>query len=139
MVEFNELKNVSLVNKAIYIKSGEFPLFHSEDGNKTMSSLHTAVGTKESELVKAITLGDLFKQEKIDHVDLLKMDIEGSETEVLSSTSFKDVADKIDLLIVERHAWSGRHPQQLTDALKNAGFNVGTVSSSADLIVAKHI
>jgi hypothetical protein len=41
MVEFNELKNVSLVNKAIFMQTGKFPLFHNK--NKTMFSLHSAV------------------------------------------------------------------------------------------------
>jgi FkbM family methyltransferase len=139
MVEFNELKNVTLVNKAIFMQTGKYPLFHNQ--NKTMFSLHMAVndGSQKEELVDTITLEDLFKQEKIDHVDLMKLDIEGSEIEVLSHSSFKAVADKIDLIITERHQWSGRHPNQLNEALKNTGFTVEQIPSNADLVVAKRI
>jgi FkbM family methyltransferase len=136
MVEFNKLTNVTLIQKALFIKEGEYPLFHNK--NKTMFSLHMAVndGT-EPEKVQTLTLEDLFKQEKINHVDLLKIDIEGSEIEVFSHSSFKNVADKIDTIVTERHAWVGRHPNQLNEALKNAGFTIQTISNDADLIVAR--
>ena len=137
MLQFNNLENVIPINKAIYIKSGKLPLYHDVK-NKTMFSLHSAVGSANkfiSEEVEAITFGELFKENDIKHVDLLKVDVEGSETELLSSTSFTEVADKISTIVVERHGWAGREPQQLIDALKNAGFNVGQVSTSADLLV----
>lgn len=137
MVEFNELKNVSLVNKAIFMENKKFPLFHNP--NKTMFSLHSAVSDGTSEDVEAITLEDLFKQEKLDHVDLMKLDIEGSEIEVLSHSSFKAVADKIDIIVTERHSWSGRNPHQLDEALKNNGFSVHVIPNNADLVVAQKI
>jgi len=137
MLTFNNIQNVVPINKAIYIKSGKLSLYHDVK-NKTMYSLHSAIGSANkfiSEEVEAITLGELFKEHDIKHVDFMKCDIEGSETELLSSTSFMDVADKISTIVVERHDWAGRQPQQLVDALKNAGFNVGQVSTSADLLV----
>lgn len=137
MVEFNELKNVKLINKAIFMESKKFPLFHN--ANKTMFSLHGAVSDGTSEEVEAITLEDLFKQEKLDHVDLMKLDIEGSEIEVFSHSSFKAVADKIDLIVTERHNWSGRHPNQLNEALRNAGFLITQIPANADLVVAKRV
>jgi FkbM family methyltransferase len=139
MVEFNELKNVKLINKAIFMESKKFPLFHNT--NKTMFSLHGAVNdnSSPSEEVEAITLEDLFKQEKLDHVDLMKLDIEGSEIEVFSHSSFKAVADKIDLIVTERHNWSGRNPNQLNEALRNAGFLITQIPSNADLVVAKRV
>ena len=85
MVEFNELKQIIPVNKAIYIKPGKFPLFHPKLGNKTMYTLHTALGMEESEEVEAITIEELFKSQGLTHVDMLKMDIEGTEVEVFSS------------------------------------------------------
>lgn len=52
--------------------------------------------------VKAITLEDLAKQENVERVDLLKMDIEGSEYAVLES-SLDFVSNHVDRLIVEIH------------------------------------
>lgn len=139
MVQFNKLDNVKTFKKAIYIKDGELPLYHDPD-NKTMYSLHSAIGQQfggKNEKVECITLKTLFDQENIEHVDLLKLDVEGSEIEILSSTSFLEVAPKIDTIIVEYHVWTGRNPNQLFDALKNAGYDVSQIQSSADLFVAQ--
>ena len=65
MINFNELKNIKLVRKAIYIEDKVFPLFHN--ANKTMFSLHQAVADPNlpSEQVEAVTLETLFKEEGI--------------------------------------------------------------------------
>lgn len=140
MLNFNQLKNVEPVKKALYIKEGLFD-FGGSPGNQTTKTLHMAVWKdgKPEERVETITLDKLFENYKIEHVDLMKMDIEGSEVEVLSHASFKKVADKIDTILVERHAWSGRHPNQIVEALKNAGFTVENIPAGADLIVAKRV
>lgn len=134
VIEYNQLKNIEAVNKAIYMNEEELPLY--KNTNKTMFSLHGAVhdGSEQPEMVQTTTIEKLI--EKIDKVDLMKIDIEGSETEVLSHPSFQDIAHKIDKVITERHAWSGRQPQQLLDALKMAGYKIDTIPSSADIIYA---
>ena len=137
MVEFNKLTNVNLINKAIYIKKGNFP-FGGPIQNKTMKSLHMATWQdgKPEETVETLTFKDLFEENKISHVDLLKLDIEGTETEVISHTSFTEVAPKINTVIVERHGWSGRHENQLIEAFKNAGYQIKPIIGSADLLIA---
>lgn len=136
MLKFNGIGNVKVLNKAIYIENKEFPFYHNK--NKTMYSLHQGVndGSSEPEATEAITLDKLFEDENIEHVNLMKLDIEGTEIEVLSSPGFKKVADKIDVIVTERHSWAGRHPHQMDEALKNAGFEVKTVPNDADLVVA---
>ena len=136
----NNITNITLINKAIYIKDGLFPFGGPED-NYTMRSLHMATWQdgKNNETVEAITLEKLFTDEKIDHVDLLKIDVEGSETEIFSSPSFSVVANKIDTIIGETHSWSGRHPNQLKGALKSNGFTIEQIPNDASLFVARHI
>ena len=135
MVEFNGLKNVKPINKAIYIDNATYAFHHNT--NKTMYSLHQAVadGSSAPEQVEAISLDKLFEDEGITHVDLMKLDIEGSEIEVLSSAGFRKVADKIDVVVTERHAWAGRNPNQLDEALKINGFTVHTVPNDADIVI----
>ena len=141
MILFNEFKNVKPIKKAIYIEDKVFPLFHNK--NKTMYSLHQNVNDDSSppEQVEAVTLETLFKDEGIEHVDLMKIDIEGSEIEVLSSLGFKNVADKIDVIVGESHSWSGRHANQLKEALKFNGFSFEMLPKKdpkdADIWVAK--
>ena len=136
MIKFNKLTNILPIKKAIYIKSGEFPLFNNP--NKTMRSLHQAVsdGT-QPEMVECITIQGLLDENKIDKVDFMKLDVEGSEVEILSSTPFKAVANKINTIVVERHAWNGRHENQLVEALRSVGYQVEQIPNQADLLVAK--
>lgn len=138
MLVHNGIKNVTPINKALYIENGTFP-FGGPTMNKTMRSLHAATWQdgKPSENVATITFEKLFDDYKIDHVDLLKTDVEGSEIEIFSSPSFKAVAHKIDTIVGESHNWSGRHPNQLKESLKNNGFTFEVIPGDAQLFVAK--
>lgn len=138
MLKYNKITNVLPINKALYIKEGQFD-FGGPDNNATMRSLHSATWQdgKPKETVTATTLPILFKDFNIEHVDFMKADIEGSEVEVFSSSSFKEVAEKIDMMIIERHTWSGRHENQIVDALKDNGYEVSQIPNDANLIVAK--
>src|SRR3990167_5505550 len=135
MIKFNKLTNVKPIKKALFTENGKFP-FGGPTVNKTMRSLHMAVWQdgKPIEEVEAITLDKLFEDEKIDHVDFMKLDVEGSEIEIVSSESFRKVASKIDAMLIEKHNWSGRNSNQLDEALKHNGFKVKKLSTDADLI-----
>ena len=136
MLKFNGITNVKPIKKAIFIENKEFPLYHNP--NRTMYSLHTAVdaGQEPPEKVQAITIDQLFNDEKIEHCHLLKLDIEGSEVEVISSIGFAKVADKIDVVVGENHQWAGRNPNQIIEAFKQNGFNVSPIQGDAQLFVA---
>lgn len=138
MLSYNKIKNVMPINKALYIKEGTFD-FGGPDNNNTMRSLHSATWQdgKPRETVQATTLPVLFKEFNIEHVDFMKLDVEGSETEIVSSSSFKEVASKIDCMVIERHQWSGRNENQIVDALKFNGFKVGSIPNQTDLLVAQ--
>jgi FkbM family methyltransferase len=137
MIKFNKIENIKPIRKALFIDSDKtYDFFHNP--NRTMYSLHQAIsdGTPP-EKVQSISLDKLFKDEKITHCDLLKMDVEGTEVEIISSAGFAKVADKIDVVIGETHSWSGRNPNQIIDAFKQNGFIVETIPGDASLFVAK--
>jgi FkbM family methyltransferase len=136
MISFNKLKNVHPINRAVYMKEGKLPLFHNH--NKTMYSLHGAVASPDlkEEMVDCITVEGIINENKIEKVDLMKLDVEGSETEILSGSAFKAVAPKINTIIIERHAWSGRNENQLVDVLRSLGYQVSVIPNQADLVVA---
>lgn len=136
-IAYNKLTNITLVEKAIYLENTKLNLYHPN--NKTAYSLHMAIATPdmEKETVEAITMDKLFEDNKIEHVDLMKLDIEGTEVEVISSEGFVKVSSKIDLIIGETHSWNGRNPNQIKDALGNAGFSFETIPSDATIFVAK--
>ena len=136
MIDYNKITNIKPLNVALYMENGEFELGHNS--NKTMFSLHLATkdSSLPSEMVPAITLDKLFEQEKIEHVDFMKLDVEGSEYEILGHSSFSEVAPKIDSLLIETHAWAGRHPNQIKESLKNRGFIVEQIVNDAALFYA---
>jgi FkbM family methyltransferase len=75
--------------------------------------------------VPALTLADFLDGNNLDRVDLLKMDIEGSEYEVLGAAS-RDTLRRIGRLDLEYHAPRGPagSRQTLVDLLSDAGFHL---------------
>ncbi len=146
MIAFNKLEDiVKPFQFALSIKDGKDYLTHYS--NTTMYSLYnnltegnstplTKTGNEPTVLKR---LDTFFKEEKIEHVDFLKLDVEGVEYEILGSDSFTKVSDKIDQLIVEVHAYSGRNPSQIVDALKLRGYEVLQIPNDALLFVATKI
>lgn len=56
----------------------------------------------ENGLIDAVSMPDIMTKMKIDHIDLLKMDIEGSEFQVFDESAEQWI-DKVDVLIIETH------------------------------------
>lgn len=76
--------------------------------------------------VACVTLADLMKNEALEKVDLLKMDIEGSEWEVILSTS-EATLRKIRNIILEYHEVNARYGYtlaQLVTHLSSAGHRL---------------
>ena len=71
----------------------------------------------DGEETETKTLATFMKENNINHVDLLKIDIEGGENSVFNSDDFKEVVDKIDFII-------GEHLSGLVEKLQNYGFKV---------------
>jgi FkbM family methyltransferase len=136
MVEFNQIKNVTLIKKAIsnFNKESDF-FFHP---NKTTYSLY-AVDMKDvigQEKVECIRMDKLFEDHKIDHVDFMKFDAEGIESEVFGGDGFASVADKIDTIVFETHTWMDRNEHQVINSLEVKGFKVKRIPSDTQLWVA---
>jgi len=136
MVEFNKLSNVTLIKKAIsnYNKISTF--FHHP--NKTSHSLYAIDSNyiTGQEEVECIRMDKLFEDYKIDHVDFMKFDAEGIESEVFGGDGFTNVVDKIDNIFFETHDWMNRNEHQVIDSLKIKGFNVVPIPNEAKLWIA---
>lgn len=66
--------------------------------------------------VEAISLPDFMREYKIDHIDLLKIDIEGGEHGIFTSKDFPAIASKLDRIIGEHLG------DEVKEALERAGF-----------------
>jgi len=101
-IEIHKLDKVIPINKALLGRTGEACLYAT--GNETTGACTipfrpNAYGWK----VEGISFDDLCDQYKIDHIDLLKVDVEGSEYELFRSEGFAKCADKIDTIVLEAH------------------------------------
>lgn len=138
--EFNHLDNVIPVQAAISHKNGVANFYHNE--NTTMFSLKPEVNGKpeEMELVPTMTLDTFFNNFDLDHVDFMKIDIEGAEAEVFGSEGFDKVKDKIDVICGEFHTWSGVNPQQFSTYFTDRGFSFDWMNTTqATTFVAKRM
>ena len=65
--------------------------------------------------VQLYTLNDFLKENSIEHVDILKMDIESSEKDILVAPDIGEALSKIDLIIGEDHGYRDLITKVLTD------------------------
>jgi len=77
-----------------------------------------------SQVVQTITLEKFFKDEKIEHIDVMKIDVEGSEYLIFADKTFGRVADKIDFIVGEAHYANHGFPEVLPDMLGDYGYKV---------------
>lgn len=134
MLTFNNmLDKVVPIQKAISNEEGKAKFYHNT--NTTCYSLSDAIQMPDLEIeeVEMITLETLLKD--IPHVDLLNLDVEGFESRILAHEAFDKVAPKIDVIVVEHHAWSGITHSQLIAALSDRGFKVTKANTKADVFI----
>lgn len=110
---FSYYDNVKIIPKALYSSEGELPLFFKDD-NPLVNSLnfydsefagHST--TPDSKMVPTTTLEKLFEETGWSEIDLLKIDIEGSEWEVIDSTS-NYIFEITNKFLLEYHMPKGR-------------------------------
>ncbi len=140
MVKFNKMDDkITVIDRAVSTKDGEANFYHND--NVTMFSLKEEINGKPEDVenVKTVRLDTLFTQYNIEHVDFMKLDVEGSEVDIVCSEGFKNAASKIDAMVIEYHNWSGRNPSQMTTCLMDLGFEVWPIPADAMLFGARRI
>jgi FkbM family methyltransferase len=112
------LTNVELVAAALHAKEGNVELFGGEQS--WAASLVPAKNLRTCHSVRAITLDRLVRDHNLERIDILKLNIEGSETAVLRSTG---VLDRVRTIVFEYHDELADMPlDELLNSL--AGFEV---------------
>jgi FkbM family methyltransferase len=103
-INFNhKLKNrIEIVTKALWNTSDK-TLSYSITGPSTSVARKSQGNTREMEQVKTISIDDFFKQKKIEKVDFIKMDIEGSELRALYGSEHTIIKHKPKLAISLYH------------------------------------
>jgi FkbM family methyltransferase len=103
MVEANGLTNVVTSNLALADKCADVVLHHY--GNQTCNSLiATSEELPSSEFVRAVSIDELMLRVcQLNRIDILKLDVEGSESDIIRSAGFRDAAPSIRYIIGEWH------------------------------------
>lgn len=127
-VRLNNMESrVNSVQLALAAQSGERSMsVGPESQRRRLIAADTATGSEKSVPVPAVSLADLLDRFNLERIDLLKMDIEGSEWEVLHSTplSVLRLIRRIEFEYHEVHERFGYSPEKLFDYLESAGFKL---------------
>jgi len=133
-VSRNKLQNVTVLHAAATATTGEqipMTVWYTKFGE-----LKTGTPKKkarvETQVASGLSMVDIFEQGKIEHCDLMKMDIEGAEYALFDSTP-DHIWNKIDRVIMETHSATGRDVAELGRTLRAKGFHV---SERRDLLWA---
>jgi len=119
----NTAGNLHTKNLAVFGKAGQYD-FYQPGGNGALGSL-LQDKRSEKETVTAITLENLFDEQRLDHIDYLKLDVEGAEYPILLGSSAKTLG-RIKHIVLEYHELEGTlwGPDDLESKLQSCGFEV---------------
>jgi FkbM family methyltransferase len=95
--------NVYCLNNAIWSSNKTVELHDTGNGAYGFMIRNIEIGN-EKNVVRSITMDDIINLYKIEKVDLLKVDIEGSETELFGYES-KSWLTKVGCIVIELHDW----------------------------------
>ena len=121
-----KLENVKVFSSAISDHTGTQQLYLSEDNPAENSLLRK---TDKYINVELITLRDFFTKFNIDRVNLMKLDCEGGEYNIVTS-SIHELKNKVEKIVMEVHEPKyfdvpAHHSiKSLIDTLKSAGYKV---------------
>lgn len=121
LISFNDIKNIKICPYAISNETGKTKFYHPE--NVTMNSMENVMQAKDYEEVEAVDPATFFEREGIKQIDLLKCDVEGSESKVITSEGFKKIAPKIKAIVGEHHNWDSQSPGAFMNTFRDLGFD----------------
>lgn len=112
----NKIKEIKIIAGALFFNTGKsFLAIEADNINHHLS--------KTGVEVKTYSLRDLCKQNKIKRLDLIKMDIEGTEFEIIENWEKNDFK-LFKHIIFEYHDNAKNHHQNLEKKLRENGFGV---------------
>ena len=122
----NSLKNVHLFNSAVTDKNGKIDFFidSKSPGSLVMSTKQERM-PKDKVTVDCLALSSLIKNKSISKIDYIKMDIEGSEWEVIQDLNKNNQLKNVAKFSIEYHHKITGQKSKLSEFLQvfeNNGF-----------------
>jgi FkbM family methyltransferase len=101
LINSKDLKNVEVLNSALWHENTKL---HLKDNGKGEYAFSLVTNGKIYSEVDTITMTDLMDIYNLNHIDLLKIDIEGAELDIFSKGSL-DWISKVNCIVIELHDW----------------------------------
>lgn len=119
-----EKNNVKLITKGLSAESGEIEVYLDPENSLVSSVIQThTTGLRESKKVQMMSLRELLESENIQHIDLLKIDVEGAEYDIFKTID-TEILSKVDYILMEFHDnFGGILRDEILSKLESAGFN----------------
>ncbi len=115
----NHIKNVKIKNLAVWTEDTEKEFYFSEDSHN-----HSFYGEGEGKKLRCTCLESIFKKNRLEKVDLIKMDLEGAEFAIIENASL-DLLKKIKTIFIEYHLDVNRDGLNiLKNKLQAAAFKI---------------
>ena len=135
-IELNRLSNVCARRAALSDRKGKTRLYHFQPGPNSFSIGRPVNEAVESEEVATRTLDEIFREEKVDRVGLIKLDVEGAEELVLRGAG-EIIAHSYPTIIFEVNATAakrlGLHPSGAWNLLLAMGYRFLFLIESGEL------
>ena len=116
---------ITIIDKALHT-TDETITFYVNENNSTISSIDNHSSFASSYDVETVTIKSLVREYDIQHIDLLKIDIESAEYELINSFDSDDF-EIIDNMLIEYHLMGGKtfdDVNHIKNILIDNGYNV---------------
>ncbi len=133
MLEFNKIKNVTVCPYALSNKTEKTKLYHLP--NRTAYSLNLFTDKEDNEEVGVLSFEDFMLKYKLDKIDLLKLDPEGEEGKIITSSGFAKYAPSIKVIVGEWHNWGNMGQGQFANTLRDLGYEFNWIPNMRDVSV----
>ncbi|MEO8581740.1 MAG: FkbM family methyltransferase [Patescibacteria group bacterium] len=133
-LQINQMTDVEIIPKALWSTEGQMQLHVDIDQENHWSSTSSLL--KGSWTTKQPTAPIVVETVKLstylnEPIDILKIDIEGAETEVLKEC--RDQLVNVKYLFVEFHATRLHRPEELVTLLMNSGFELTVFADNQEV------
>lgn len=120
-IKLNKKRNIIPLNQALS-NTKELRKFYLAEGSSVSHSLSSKnIRSKKAIYVKCVDIKSVLHEQKINHIDILKIDIEGFEYPVLFSLS-KNILKKVKVFMVEAHKTSEHSIADLYKFFSKLGY-----------------
>jgi FkbM family methyltransferase len=123
-ITLNNLTNVLPLNYAVFSTRTRMKLYDQSASAKYNSLMLTRARTMNYVEVNADTLDSILKQNEVNQVNWIKIDVEGAEFEVLKGSTKTLSCDNVSLLVEIHNIGDPNHYDNLVDFLKYHNYEI---------------